>query len=155
MCSMWRGHLSTNWLQGHDLLALSRRNYHWRANWVLGMWYVSKKLSSNSQLYEILKMLFSLKHFCDRWLMLWSNFSILVCAAGYTLEDTECRACPADTFKSQVGNNITCTRCVAHSTTSERKAQTSNTCGMCGQKFYLEKIQLMLCFIIVKITYSV
>ena len=64
-----------------------------------------------------------------------TQFLILVCAAGYTFEDTKCRACPADTFKSQAGNNITCTRCIAHSTTSEQKAQTSNTCGMSGQRF--------------------
>ena len=58
--------------------------------------------------------------------------NILVCAAGYTFEGTGCRACPADTFKSEAGNNITCTRCTAHSTTRERRAQTSDTCGMCG-----------------------
>ena len=79
-----------------------------------------------------------------------TQFLILVCAAGYTFEDIKCRACPADTFKSQDGNNITCTRCIAHSTTSEQKAQTSNTCGMSGQKISLEKFQLMLCFIIEK-----
>ena len=53
----------------------------------------------------------------------------VVCAAGYFSDGSQCTACPVDSYKPEVGNDIPCTECLQNTTTNGVVAQTSNTCG--------------------------
>ena len=55
--------------------------------------------------------------------------NFVVCGAGYFSDGSQCTACPVDSYKPQVGNDIPCTECSQNTTTNGVIAQTSNTCG--------------------------
>ena len=52
------------------------------------------------------------------------------CIPGYYMPADTCVPCPMDTFKTELGNDQHCEVCPSDSTTSGRRAQTNNTCGM-------------------------
>ena len=59
----------------------------------------------------------------------------LECEYGYYKLDSNCVACPVNTYKDAIGNAQNCTQCPAESTTRGAMTQTSDTCCkfLCSQ----------------------
>ena len=57
------------------------------------------------------------------------------CEFGFYKDGSTCEDCPADTFKAQIGDAVSCTLCPSNSTTRGATAQTRNTC--CGYQLKL------------------